>query len=245
MFPLGLWPSAVIFEFVGLATGNPTWPMMSYYMIGLRILGAIAAAIPGLVDWLAIPRGSRAKRIGLWHMGGNVLVLLLFVVSWFLRRNQVAAPPALATWLAIVGVLLAIITGWLGGELVERLGVGVHDGANVDAPSSLSEQPASLIGEKAASIVTTSATSRRSVMTSLPEMRAKDGAVLRSGAIEGRMQWPSCDTCPRMRPSTIWWTCSGTTAASSSTASSTRARSRRSTPRSIPSSLPPIRPCAT
>lgn len=31
-----------------------------------------------------------------------------------------------------------MFTGWLGGELVDRLGVGVHEGANVNAPSSLS-----------------------------------------------------------------------------------------------------------
>lgn len=34
--------------------------------------------------------------------------------------------------------LLALVTGWLGGELVNRLGVGVDTGAHLDAPSSLS-----------------------------------------------------------------------------------------------------------
>jgi hypothetical protein len=40
-------------------------------------------------------------------------------------------------------VALASVTAWLGGELVERLGVAVDDGAHLDAPSSLSGQPAS------------------------------------------------------------------------------------------------------
>ena len=39
---------------------------------------------------------------------------------------------------ALAGVLLALLTGWLGGELVERLRVGVGEGAHVDAPGSLS-----------------------------------------------------------------------------------------------------------
>ncbi len=39
-------------------------------------------------------------------------------------------------------VVLAVVTGWLGGELVERLGVGVDNGANLDAPNSLAGGPA-------------------------------------------------------------------------------------------------------
>jgi hypothetical protein len=38
--------------------------------------------------------------------------------------------------------LLAAVTGWLGGELVDRLSVGVDDGAHLNAPSSLSNRPA-------------------------------------------------------------------------------------------------------
>ena len=40
--------------------------------------------------------------------------------------------------LLVLGAGLALVTGWLGGELVDRLAIGVDDGANVDAPSSLS-----------------------------------------------------------------------------------------------------------
>jgi uncharacterized membrane protein len=48
----------------------------------------------------------------------------------------------MALVLALVGAGLALVTGWLGGELVDRLGVGVDDGAHLDAPSSLSGRPA-------------------------------------------------------------------------------------------------------
>lgn len=40
--------------------------------------------------------------------------------------------------LGIVAIAIAMVTLWLGGELVFRMGVGIDDGANVDAPSSLS-----------------------------------------------------------------------------------------------------------
>ena len=44
--------------------------------------------------------------------------------------------------LGFVGLGTALVTGWLGGELVDRLGVGVDEGANLDAPNSLTGQPA-------------------------------------------------------------------------------------------------------
>jgi hypothetical protein len=44
-------------------------------------------------------------------------------------------------------LLLGAVAGWLGGELVDRLGVGVDDGAHLDAPSSLSGRPAREIAE--------------------------------------------------------------------------------------------------
>jgi uncharacterized membrane protein len=70
-------------------------------------------------------------------------VLLLFVGSWYLRYSNAQAivpylPTTLGYVLSFVGFALAGLTGWLGGELVDRHGVGVDDGANLDAPSSLS-----------------------------------------------------------------------------------------------------------
>lgn len=142
VFPLGLLTTAVILDIAYLATDAGLWALMAYYLIAGGVLGGLAAAIPGWIDWLAIPRGTRARRIGLIHGVGNVVVLVLFVLSWLFRRENPAAPPTEAVVAALVGVGLAAVTGWLGGELVDRLGVGVDDGAHLDAPSSLSELPA-------------------------------------------------------------------------------------------------------
>jgi uncharacterized membrane protein len=111
-------------------------------MIAAGILSGLLAAPFGLIDWLGLPGGTRAKRIGLLHGGGNVVVLLLFALSWFLRRDLPSAPGGLEVGLSVIAVLLALVTGWLGGELVNRLGVGVDEDAHLDAPSSLSGQPA-------------------------------------------------------------------------------------------------------
>lgn len=72
------------------------------------------------------------------HGVGNVIVVAMFAASWFLRRDEPSAPPMLAIIISGTAVVLALVTGWLGEELVARLAVGVDDGANLDAPSSLS-----------------------------------------------------------------------------------------------------------
>ena len=76
------------------------------------------------------------------HAAGNAVVVGLFIAGWFLRRPDPLVPPMLAIILSFIGVGLALVTGWLGGELVDRLGVGVDDGAHLDSPSSLSHLPA-------------------------------------------------------------------------------------------------------
>jgi uncharacterized membrane protein len=111
-------------------------------MIAAGIIGGLLAAVFGLIDWWAIPSGTRAKAIGLWHGLGNVIVVLLFIVSWFMRKPAPTAPSTGAFVLSFIAVALALVTGWLGGELVDRLGVGVDRGAHLDAPSSLSGKPA-------------------------------------------------------------------------------------------------------
>ena len=140
VFPLGLLATAVIFDILYLIFGNRLLPTASYYMIAAGILGGLLAAIFGFVDWMALPNGSRAKNIGLWHGLGNVTIVGLFAVSWLLRGNNVDfVPDNTALILSFAGAALALVTAWIGGELVFHLGVGVNPGANVNAPSSIAE----------------------------------------------------------------------------------------------------------
>src|SRR5215475_6070923 len=142
VFPLGLLATAVIFDAIGWVTGNGRWLEISFWMIAAGIIGGLAAALFGLIDWLAIPSDTRAKTIGLWHGLGNVVVLALFGASWLLRMPNPQNPGVFPVMLSLSGAVLALVTGWLGGELVERLGVSVDNGANLNAPSSLSGRPA-------------------------------------------------------------------------------------------------------
>ena len=142
-FPLGLLGTSVAFDVVHLITGNGRWADVAFWMVAAGIVGGLAAAPFGTIDWLATPSQTRAKAIGAVHGLGNVAVLLLFGLSWLLRYGEPTDPSAFAIVLSFAGVALAVVTGWLGGELVERLRVGVDDGAHLDAPNSLSGRPAS------------------------------------------------------------------------------------------------------
>jgi len=143
-FPLGLFGMAVVFDLIDLIGDWDSLARAAYYMIAAGIITGLLAAVFGAIDWLAIPGGTRAKGVATTHGLGNVAIVILFAITWLLRSGD---PPADAAGLPIVlevaGLLGALVTGWLGGELVDRLGVGVDPGAHPDAPSSLSGRPAS------------------------------------------------------------------------------------------------------
>src|ERR687884_493721 len=139
-FPLGLLTTSVVFDVVHLLTGGGKWAGISFWMIAAGVIGGLAAAVFGLIDWLAIPSGTRAKAVGMWHGATNVVVVTLFIVSWLLRADAPGTPGAVAIVLSFVAVGLASLGGFLGGELVVRLGVGVAEGAHLNAPISLSER---------------------------------------------------------------------------------------------------------
>jgi uncharacterized membrane protein len=140
VFPLGLLSSAVVFDLLYLATGNEDLAIFSFWAIAAGVIGGLAAAVFGAWDYLAIPAGTRAKRIGLVHGGGNVVVTALFAISWLMRREDPAYLPdnILPLVVGLLGAGLALFTAWLGGELVYRLRVAVDDDAGLDASSSLS-----------------------------------------------------------------------------------------------------------
>ena len=143
VLPLGLFITAVVFDALYLWRGNATLAAVAYWNIGAGIAGGLLAAVFGLVDWLAIPSGTRAKRIGLLHGGTNVVVIVLFTLACLARTSAAGYLPTTTIFLVEMGaLLLGSLAGWLGGELVNRLGVGVDDGAHLDAPSSLSGNPA-------------------------------------------------------------------------------------------------------
>ncbi len=139
-FPLGLLASSAVFDVLFLATGRQAMATVAFWAIAAGLIGGTLAAIPGVIDWLAIPESTRAKRIGTLHAIANMGVLGLFALSWIARDAD--QPPTLFPMLfSFLAVLLALVAAWMGGELVTRLGVGVDDDRHLNASSSLRRQP--------------------------------------------------------------------------------------------------------
>src|SRR5215217_4477687 len=124
-FPLGLLGTAVIFDIVYLITDRSGFVVAAAYTVAAGVIGGLIAAVFGLIDWLAIPAGTRAKAVGLLHGLTNFLMVALFAISWLLRAGAQGEPEVAAIVLSFVGVGLASLGGFLGGELVFLMGVGV------------------------------------------------------------------------------------------------------------------------
>ena len=121
--PIGLWVFAVVADLVYLGCGGAAWKEVARYCIGGGIVGALLAAVPGLVDLTSISAGN-VRKIALTHMTVNLIVVALFGLSLWLRTTD-----PLAGWPAAIsgiGLLLLGFGGWLGGELVFVHGMGVE-----------------------------------------------------------------------------------------------------------------------
>jgi uncharacterized membrane protein len=121
--PIGLWVFSLACDIIFRATGNAIWDTVALYSMAGGVIGALVAAVPGFIDLYMLP-SSEAKRIGLWHMTINLTLVTMYVINFFWRRNleTVAIGPFV---LSIVAVVMLLASGWLGGEMIFRHGVGV------------------------------------------------------------------------------------------------------------------------
>ena len=124
VFPIGLWVFSLVSDFIFVTgVGGPVWSTIAAYTMAGGLIGALLAAIPGLVDLLSI-HDPQAKRVGVTHMTLNLVVVALYAVNLWLRLGTDTGT-ALPMVLSIVAVMMLGISGWLGGELVYRHGVAV------------------------------------------------------------------------------------------------------------------------
>jgi uncharacterized membrane protein len=130
-FPLALWFTSFVVDVLFYFLRHPTLLVISKFMIAGGCIGAVAAAIAGIIDWLSIENPG-VKRVANWHARLNIAALVVFTISFFLRLGSyselVGRKLTIPFLLSLVGVILISISGWLGGELVFRYGLGREDG---------------------------------------------------------------------------------------------------------------------
>jgi uncharacterized membrane protein len=128
--PIGAWIASLIFDIVALASADKeaAFAEGAYWLIGIGIVGAVLAALFGLMDLLVIPRGTKAFRTGLTHMGINLTVVVLFVIGFLVRASQGSTEASTVGFvITLVALALLSVSGVLGGKLAYHYGVRVAD----------------------------------------------------------------------------------------------------------------------
>lgn len=120
----------MVFDLVALVNAEEAavFAEGAYWLIGIGVVGALLAAVFGLLDLSAIARGTRAFRVGLTHMTINLVVVAVFAVNFALRAAQDYEEATTAGFVvSLIGLGLLGVSGWLGGKLAYRYGVRVAD----------------------------------------------------------------------------------------------------------------------
>jgi len=143
-FPLALWTTSFATDVLFYFHRNSTLLYVAKYLIAAGILGAAAAAIPGIIDWAAI-KDREVKKVANWHARLNIVALIIFCVSLYFRLGRngelVGRHLTIPFLLSLVGVILISISGYLGGDLAYRYGMGVSLKRNESEPPAVAGGP--------------------------------------------------------------------------------------------------------
>jgi len=125
-FPIVCFVGTLITDIVYSRNHDAGWATASHWLLAIGLGMAALAAVTGLTDYLGDQR-LRGLGDALKHMLANVTVVVLMAVNLVLRLNNPDFIPSTGVWISAVAVLILLYSGWKGGNLVYRHGVGVHD----------------------------------------------------------------------------------------------------------------------
>ena len=129
--PIGLWLFSFVCDlFFVFGNGALEWSIVAVYAMGGGIVGALLAAIPGLIDLLSLP--AEPRKTAIVHMTINLSIVVLYVINFWFRLQTPTAPGLV--WLSTLTVAMLLVSGWLGGKLVYVSGVAVSAGESKEQP---------------------------------------------------------------------------------------------------------------
>jgi uncharacterized membrane protein len=139
--PIGLWIFSLVTDLVALRSADPeTWSTVAYYALIGGIIGALAAALPGLVDLLSL-HDRAIKKTAVVHMSINLTVVVLYVINAWLRHGQDVTVGGTPLLLSVIAILMLVVSGWLGGKMVYLAGVGVTPAPESAADTAEAKRP--------------------------------------------------------------------------------------------------------
>ena len=126
-FPVALLGTSLLFDVVGLVRGEALWWAIAFWNVALGLCVGGVTAATGFADSLRIAPDSPASPVLTRHMLVVLAALSCYGAALLVRDG--AGPPVGASRLATlglegVGLVLLLLAGWLGGEMVYRHGVG-------------------------------------------------------------------------------------------------------------------------
>ena len=126
--PIGLWVFSIVCDLVYHAGwGDSSWKKAALYCLGGGLVFAVPAIVTGLIDY-GIIRDPKARLVAKFHLILNLLVLPVIGVSLWLRWQELDKTYSLLpVAISAVGIALVGLSGWLGGELVSRFRISVHE----------------------------------------------------------------------------------------------------------------------
>jgi uncharacterized membrane protein len=125
--PIGLWVFSLVADLIAMRSGSPdTWHATALYTMIGGVIGALAAAVPGLIDLLSL-RDEAIKKTALTHMALNLVIVALFAINAWTRMRGLVSPNV-SLGLSVVAIAMLLVSGWLGGKMVYEAGVAVHAG---------------------------------------------------------------------------------------------------------------------
>lgn len=127
--PIGAWTASLVFDVIAFFVDDPgVFTTGAAVLVAIGLVGAVAAALLGFLDYSQIPSGTRARTIATIHMLANLLAMAIFAaglaIRWFGGVDEVSI---VAFVLSIVGMAIVGGSGALGGELAYHFGVRVAD----------------------------------------------------------------------------------------------------------------------